>query len=79
MQPVMKKSDIFTEIRKLCVVERLNIITEVWDEIKESKALEQISDEDKRILLNRLADYRADPQSASDWAELKKEIYDKCQ
>ncbi len=74
----MNTSEIPNEIRKLCVIERLNIITDVWDEIKESKALEPISDEEKRLLLSRLADYRANPQSAIDWTELKKEVYDKC-
>jgi putative addiction module component (TIGR02574 family) len=71
MQHVMNKSEIFNEIRKLCVIERLNIITDVWDEIKESKALEPITDEEKRLLMNRLADYRENPQSAADWTELK--------
>jgi putative addiction module component (TIGR02574 family) len=78
MQHVMNTSEISNEIRKLCVIERLNIITDVWDEIKESKALEPISDEEKRLLLSRLANYRANPQSATDWTELKKEVYDKC-
>jgi putative addiction module component (TIGR02574 family) len=77
MQDIMNRSEIADEIRKLGVIERLNIIIDIWDEIKESKALEPVSDEEKRLLLNRLANYRAHPDSAADWTELKKEVYDK--
>ncbi len=73
MQYTVNKSKITDEIRKLGVIERLNIITDIWDEIKESEALEPVSEEEKKLLLNRLANYRANPDSASDWTELKYE------
>ncbi|MCF6268919.1 MAG: addiction module protein [Melioribacteraceae bacterium] len=73
----MNKNKIVSEIRKLNVIERLNIVTDIWDEIKESQELEAISENDKRILLNRLANYRANPDSATDWKNLKQEVYDK--
>jgi putative addiction module component (TIGR02574 family) len=76
MQHAMNKNEITNEIRKLNIIERLNIITDIWDEIKESKLLEAASDEEKRLLLNRLANFRAKPESASDWADLKREAYD---
>lgn len=79
MQQAMNKSEITNEIRKLNIIERLNIITDIWDEIKESKLLEAVSDEEKRLLLNRLADFRARPESASDWTDLKREAYGKYQ
>ncbi|MCP4350245.1 MAG: addiction module protein [Desulfobacterales bacterium] len=77
MQYTVNKSKITDEIRKLGVIERLNIITDIWDEIKESEALEPVSEEEKKLLLNRLANYRANPDSASDWTELKREVYDR--
>ncbi len=77
MQHVMNKNKIVNEIRKLNVIERLNIVTDIWDEIKESQELEIISEDDKRILLNRLANYKANPDSATDWTNLKEEIYDR--
>jgi len=61
------------EIRKLNVFDRLNIITDTWDEIKESKYLEPVSEKEKQLLLNRLATYKANPDSAIDWTQLKKE------
>ncbi len=75
MQHALGKNKITTAIRELGVIERLNIISDIWDEIKKAKELEAISEEDKRILLNRLANYRANPNSSTDWTELKKETY----
>ncbi len=77
MQQIMSKNDIVDEIRRFHVIERLNIITDVWDEIKESRALETVTEEEKRLLVNRLANYRANPDSAMDWADLKKETHDR--
>ena len=70
-------SDIVYEIRRLNVTERLNIVTDIWDEIKEAQELETVSEDDKKILLNRLANFRANPNSAADWNDLKQEIYDR--
>ena len=74
---VMHKSKIVQELRELNVIERLNILTDIWDEIKESRELEFVSDEEKRLLLNRLANYRSNPGSAKDWTDLKQEVYEK--
>ncbi len=77
MQDVINKNEIFSEIRRLNVIERLNIVTDIWDEIKESQELTSVSEEDKKILLKRLANYRANPESAKDWTNLKQDIYDR--
>jgi len=77
MQHVMSKNEIVYGIRKLDVIERLNIITDIWDEIKESRELETVSENDRRLLLSRLANYRTNPDSATEWAELRQEIYDR--
>ncbi len=77
MQPGVNKTDLVYEIRKLQVIERLNLVTDIWDEIKESQELETVSEDDTRILLNRLAQYRANPNSATDWTDLRQEMYDR--
>ncbi len=71
MPTVVNRSKIVQELRELHVLERMNIVTDVWDEIKESKELEFVSDEEKRILLNRMANYRSNPGSAAEWSDLK--------
>ena len=77
MQEIINKIELFYEIRRLNVIERLNIVTDIWDEIKESQELTYISEEDKKLLLNRLANYRTNPDSATDWTNLKQDIYDR--
>jgi len=77
MQQTMNKNDLIRIIRSLGVIERLNIITDIWDEIKESQELEAVSEEEKQLLRNRLAHYKANPDSAVDWTKLRDEIYDK--
>lgn len=71
MKNAVDKNEIICGIRKLDVVERPSIVSDIWDEIKKSRALETISEDEKRILLNRLANYRENPDSATDWTELK--------
>ncbi len=68
---------IIQEVRKLSVIERLGIITDIWDEIKESEELEAVSEEEKNILLCRLENYKKNPNSATDWTDLKQKIYEK--
>lgn len=77
MQHIMSKNEIVYGIRSLNVIERLNIITDIWDEIKESQELETVSEDEKILLLNRLANYRANPDSATDWKELRQDIYNR--
>lgn len=77
MPTTMSRRKIISELRKFDVIERLDIITDMWDEIKESRELETISDEEKKLLMNRLANYLSNPDSAIEWATLKQEVYDK--
>ena len=77
MKHITSKNDIVYEIRRLNVTERLNIVTDIWDEIKDAQELETVSEDDKKNLLNRLANFRANPDSAADWTNLKQEIHDR--
>lgn len=71
----MDKIELAQELKKLNVIDRLNIISEIWDEIKDSEELEAVSESEKRLLLNRLANYRANPDSATEWGELRQEVH----
>ncbi len=77
MQHVMNKNEIVYGIRNLNVGERLSIITDIWDEIKDARELEAVSESDKKLLLNRLSNYREHPDSASDWDDVRQEIHDR--
>ena len=77
MQHMISKNEIVYGIRRLNVIEQLNIITDIWDEIKDSQELESLSEDDRRLLLNRLENYRSTPDSATDWADLKQDIHNR--
>lgn len=77
MKNTMGKDEIIYGIRQLGVAERLGIVADIWDEIKESRDLEAISEDEKRILLNRLANYKKNPDSATNWPQLKAEAHRK--
>lgn len=75
MPYIAHSKNIIKEIRKIAVIERLTVITDIWDEIKEAGELEFISDDDKKLLPDRLTGYRLNPGSATDWSNLKEEVY----
>jgi hypothetical protein len=45
------------------------------DKIKKSQELKTITEDDRSLLLSRLANYSASPDSAIDWTELREETY----
>ncbi len=77
MQSVITRSEIIYELKKLDVFERLNILTDIWDEMRESRDLQYVSEDEKNVLLERLENYRANPDSAVNWVDLKQEIFSK--
>ena len=77
MQVVINKNDLIQDIRRLNVYDRLSLLTDIWDEIKESQELEMITEKEKALLLVRLENYHLNPHSASDWKNLRQEAYDK--
>ena len=77
MEYMLDKNEIVHQIRKWHPIERLNLISDIWDEIKEAKELASISEDEKKLLLNRLANYRTNPESSIDWETLKKEVYNR--
>ncbi len=48
MKNPIGKDEIVYGIRQLTVFERLNIVTDIWDEIKESRELETVSEDEKQ-------------------------------
>lgn len=75
MQSVITRSEIIYELKKLDVFERLNILSDIWDEMRESRDLQYISEDEKHFLLERLENYRVNPDSAVDWVDLRQDIF----
>lgn len=62
------------EILKLSVVERLQLVEEIWDSLTEDAVDMPLSDELKRELDRRLALHRANPESAIPWEQVRAEL-----
>jgi len=61
------------EIKKLSVEERILMVEEIWDSIAEDTASEklQISEEEKKKILDRFEEYKSGKQKTYSWDEVK--------
>jgi putative addiction module component (TIGR02574 family) len=62
------------DVPDLSVSERIKLVAEIWDSIAECPEKIELSDETRQLLRQRLPAYRANPNSGSPWAEVKKRI-----
>jgi len=69
----MGRAELWSELMKLTMDERLELVHDLWDSIG-SDALPPFSDEEKNELERRLEDHRRDPSTAITWDELKAEL-----
>jgi putative addiction module component (TIGR02574 family) len=63
-----------SEILKLSIEERINLVSEIWDSIAELPEAVELSQETRELLEQRLADYRANPETGSPWDEVRDRI-----
>jgi putative addiction module component (TIGR02574 family) len=61
-------------IDRLSVDDRLALVQEIWDSIAEQPDLAPLSDEQKRVLDQRLADLDANPGNVMTWDEIKRSV-----
>jgi putative addiction module component (TIGR02574 family) len=54
--------------------ERIEFVTKLWDQIVQSGEDIPIPDHHKRILEERLREYRANPQPGKPWAQVRDEL-----
>lgn len=66
--------DIPPEILALSVPDRIAMVAKIWDSITDESDLE-LSDEHKKILAERLAEHRKNPQEGQSWEEVKVQLW----
>nr|VFJ42763.1 MAG: hypothetical protein BECKDK2373C_GA0170839_100237 [Candidatus Kentron sp. DK] len=71
----MRKEEVPHGISGLDVFGQFNVIPDIRDRIRDAQASEVISEEERKLLLARLANYRSNPDSATDWADLKQAVH----
>ena len=64
----------WAQIIALSVPERLRLVEEIWDSIVEFPEAVPLTDEQRRLLDERLEDLARDPDAGSPWPELKARI-----
>jgi len=70
----ISNSEILKELHNLSVANRLSIVTNIWEEIKETEELRGVTIKQKELLMERSANYNAKPEMAVDWSILKQEV-----
>ncbi len=65
------------DVLDLPVPERLKLVAEIWESIAEFPNDIELTEETRELIRKRLEAYRADPQSASPWHEVKDRILSK--
>ena len=62
------------EILNLPIIERLELVSSIWDSIAEESASLELTDAQRRMLDERLNDLSESPDSGSPWPEVKARI-----
>jgi putative addiction module component (TIGR02574 family) len=63
-----------SELRKLSVAERLQLVQDLWDSIAEEPGALPLTDAQREELDRRLADAECNPGSGRPWAEVKERL-----
>ncbi|MHB1329751.1 MAG: addiction module protein [Gemmatimonadales bacterium] len=64
------------DYRGLTIAERLQLVEDIWDSIAADASPETlpVTDEEKALLDQRLADLEANPDAGASWAEVRARI-----
>lgn len=66
-------TDIWQEIMKLDVDERILLVQAIWDSIPQEQP-PTVADDVSAVLMERRAEYLANPEGALTWEEVKKKL-----
>ena len=58
----------------LTIAERIQLVADIWDTIAEVPEAVELTPEVRKLLDERLAAYRKDPDAGSPWPEVKERI-----
>jgi len=70
----MSTEPLVTQFRELSPDEKLRLVQELWDEIAEEVSRMPLSESQRRLLDERLADEEQNPDDVEPWAKAKEDI-----
>lgn len=59
------------EIKMLDITERIILVEEIWDSIVQEQESLPLSDNEKKVLDERLMSFESNPQDLVSWGEIK--------
>ena len=59
-----------SDVLELPVPERLKLVEDIWNTIADAPDALELTEEDKRLIDERLESYRQDPDAGSPWEEV---------
>jgi putative addiction module component (TIGR02574 family) len=65
------------ELLKLSVAERIQLVEDLWDSIAADPENVPLSEPQLKELRRRLAEHRANPDSAVPWEEVRRRLYER--
>ena len=63
-----------SELLQLSAAERLQLAQDLWDSVADDAAAWSLSDEQRRVLEQRLGAYQQTPDAGTDWQTVKQRI-----
>ena len=70
----MTKDQVLATAKNLPREDRLELAMEWWEAIESSNTDLPLSDDQRAVLVRRLAEDEADPQPAEDWSKLREKL-----
>jgi putative addiction module component (TIGR02574 family) len=70
----MKRTISFADVMELSIAQRIELVEDVWDTIAEIPEAIELTDEQKRVLDERIALYHKDPSQGAPWEEVRARI-----
>ena len=63
-----------TEVLELSIAERIQLVEDIWDTIAMGIDYTEVSDEEKKIISQRLEAFHQNPSAGSPWQDVIKRI-----
>jgi putative addiction module component (TIGR02574 family) len=63
-----------TDTMSLSIPERIQLVEDIWDTISAEADAIELTEEEKKIIDDRLDAYHRDPESGSPWEDIYKRI-----
>lgn len=65
------------ELLQLSVAERIQLVEDLWDSVAADPESIPVSEAQKDEVRRRLKEHRSDPDAATSWEEVRRELYER--